>query len=75
MESRIKRICDDYDAYRVIRKLLLCDVLDEAEDNELACLLDDYQIGLLDEIRESDEERSPEDILRRAREKNKPLLL
>ena len=60
---------------KLIEKLLSWNIKDEEEHTLILNVLEDYQVGLIEEIKHSKPEDKPEDILRRAREKNKPILL
>lgn len=72
------RIRDEAEALDAIKKILFDEGCTEAEHSCMVLALRDYQPGIIDEIFHSDTDPytvSPEELLRRAREKNKPILL
>jgi hypothetical protein len=69
------KIIDDLEAIQVIHKLLSYEFDNEDESTNLLLALENYQSGIAEIITTSKENYSPAQILQRARELSKPILL
>jgi hypothetical protein len=76
MESReMKKILNDDEAIAIIKFLYEGGPDTEEEWSLQWDFLENYQLGIAEIMLESKEKLAPEEILRLAREKNKPILL
>jgi hypothetical protein len=71
----MKRIQSDFEAILLMNKLFSGDYKSQAESDEMYLMLEEYATGVMDLLRECKEDLTPEEILRLARERNKPILL
>lgn len=70
-----KKIKTDSEALEYIEKLLNCDYHTQEEGDLYIYILNEYCNDISDLIFYSDDELTPEEILKLAHEKNKPILL